>query len=54
TVREGTITITLIDNRTDKTVWQGWTTSELSSSRISSNEIDRSVKTIFRKFDTGK
>ncbi|HNP00534.1 MAG TPA: DUF4136 domain-containing protein, partial [Ferruginibacter sp.] len=29
TVREGTITITLIDNRTDKTVWQGWTTSEL-------------------------
>ena len=54
TVREGTITITLIDNSTDKTVWQGWTTSELSSSRISSNEIDRSVKTIFRKFDTGK
>jgi len=54
TVREGTITITLIDNKTDKTVWQGWTTSELNNNRITSNEIDRNVRTIFRKFDTGK
>lgn len=54
TVKEGTITVTLIDNKTDKTVWQGWTTSELNSNRITSDEIDRNVKTIFRKFDTGK
>ena len=54
TVKEGTITITMIDNRTDKTVWQGWTTNELNNSRITSNEIDQNVKSIFRKFDAGK
>jgi hypothetical protein len=54
TVKEATVTITLVDNKTDKTVWQGWTTSELNGGRITGNEIDRNVKTIFRKFDTGK
>lgn len=54
TVKEGTITITLIDNRTDKTVWQGWTTDELYGSRITGKEIDQNVKSIFRKFDSGK
>ena len=54
TVKEGTITITMIDNSTDKTVWQGWTTNELNNSRITSNEIDQNVKSIFRKFDAGK
>ena len=54
TVKEGTVTITMIDNRTDKAVWQGWTTSELNNSKITGREIDQSVKTIFRKFDAGK
>ena len=54
TVKEGTVTITIIDNRTDKTVWQGWRTSELNSSKITGREIDQSVKTIFKKFDAGK
>lgn len=54
TVKEGTVTITMIDSRTDKTVWQGWTTSELNGRNITSREIDRNVKTIFKKFDAGK
>lgn len=54
TVKEGTVTITMIDNKTDKAVWQGWTTTEIESRRMSGKEIDRSVKTIFRKFDAGK
>ncbi len=54
TVKEGTVTITMIDSRTDKTVWQGWTTSELNPGNITSREIDRNVKTIFKKFDAGK
>lgn len=54
TVKEGTITITMIDNRTDKTVWQGWTTDELYGSRITGKEIDQNVKAIFKKFDPGK
>ena len=54
TVKEGTVTITMIDSRTDKAVWQGWTTSELDGRNISSREINRNVKTIFKKFDGGK
>jgi hypothetical protein len=54
TVKEGTVTITMIDSNTDKTVWQGWTTSELNSGNITGREIDKNVKTIFKKFDAGK
>ena len=54
TVREGTVTITMIDSRTDKTVWQGWTTSEVNGRNITGKEIDKNVKTIFKKFDAGK
>jgi len=54
TVKEGTVTITMIDNKTDKAVWQGWTTSEIDSRKMTGKEIDQSVKTIFKKFDAGK
>jgi hypothetical protein len=50
-LREGTITISLIDARTNKTVWQGWTTDEVNSRNLTSKEIQASVKNIFRKFD---
>ena len=54
TVKEGTVTVTMIDNKTDKAVWQGWTTNEIDSRKMTGKEIDQSVKTIFRKFDSGK
>ena len=50
-VKEGTVTITMIDPKTDKTVWQGWSTNELNSSRISSKDVQKNVKSIFKKFD---
>jgi len=53
-VREGTVTITMIDTKTDKTVWQGWTTDEVNSNRLTRKEIDNSVRAIFRKFDIAK
>lgn len=53
-VKEGTITITIIDAKTDKTVWQGWTTDEVNSKNLTSKEIQNSVKSIFRKFDIAK
>jgi Domain of unknown function (DUF4136) len=52
--REGTVTITMIDAKTEKTVWQGWTTDEVNSRNMSSKEIQNSVKAIFRKFDIAK
>lgn len=53
-VKEGTVTISLIDSRTEKTVWQGWTTDEISSRNITKKEIQNSVRSIFKKFDLVK
>ncbi len=53
-VREGTVTITMIDARTDKTVWQGWSTDEVNSRNLTSKEIQYAVRSIFRKFDIAK
>ena len=53
-IKEGTVTISMIDTRTDKTVWQGWTTDEVNSKNLTSKEIQNSVKSIFRKFDVAK
>lgn len=50
-VRQGTITISMVDAKTNKTVWQGWTTDEVNSRNLTSKEIATSVKSIFRKFD---
>ncbi|MBC7949163.1 MAG: DUF4136 domain-containing protein [Chitinophagaceae bacterium] len=52
--REGTVTISMIDARSEKTVWQGWTTEEVSGKNLSSKEIQNSVRAIFRKFDVAK
>ena len=53
-VKEGTITISLIDAKTEKTIWQGWTTDEVGGRNLTSKEIQASIKSIFRKFDVAK
>ncbi|MEP6748761.1 MAG: DUF4136 domain-containing protein [Bacteroidota bacterium] len=53
-VREGTLTLTMTDANTDKTIWQAWTTGEVNSRRLSHKEIQGIVKSIFRKFDIAK
>lgn len=53
-IREGTVTITVTDAKTDKVVWQGWTTDEVNSRNLSSKEINTAVKSIFRKLDLAK
>ncbi|MDP4264415.1 MAG: DUF4136 domain-containing protein [Bacteroidota bacterium] len=52
--REGTVTITMIDAKTDRAVWQGWTTDEVNSKNLTNKEIQNSVRAIFRKFDIAK
>ena len=52
--REGTLTITMVDAKTDKVVWQGWSTDEVSNKNLTGKEIRESVKSIFRKFDVAK
>lgn len=48
-VKEGTVTITVIDAKTDKNIWQGWTTERLGQSRITDSDIKRSVRNIFKE-----
>lgn len=50
-VRESTITITMIDAKTDKMVWQGWTTGQINSRNMTSKEIQKAVAGIFKKSD---
>ena len=52
--REGTVTISMIDAKTEKTVWQGWATDEVANRHMTSKEIQNGVKSIFRKFDIAK
>jgi hypothetical protein len=49
-VREATLTLSMMDARTDKKIWQGWTTQEVNSRLMSKNEIRSGVKSIFKKF----
>ncbi len=53
-VKEGTVTISVIDAKTEKTVWQGWTTDEVNSQNLTGKEVQNAVKSIFRKFDIAK
>jgi hypothetical protein len=50
-VKEGTITISIMDARTDKNIWQGWTSEIMNYNRLTDDEISRSVRNIFNKFD---
>lgn len=49
-VKEGTITITMIDAETDKAVWQAWTTEQLGNNKFTDTEARRSVRNIFKEF----
>ncbi|MER3464675.1 MAG: DUF4136 domain-containing protein [Chitinophagaceae bacterium] len=53
-VREATVTISMLDAKTDKMIWQGWTTDEVNSKNLTSKEIQSTIKSIFRKFDVAK
>ena len=43
-VREGTITISVIEAKTEKTIWQGWTTDQVNSRNLTSKEIQNFLK----------
>ena len=48
-VREGTITITMVDAQTDKKIWQGWTTERLANSGLTDIDAKKSVRNIFKQ-----
>ena len=53
-IKEGTVTVTMIDAKTDKTVWQGWTTGEVNGKNLTNKEIQKAVASIFKKAELAK
>ena len=49
--KEGTITLHMIDRKSDKLIWQGWSSDAVNSHNLTSKEVNSSVKAILRKFD---
>lgn len=52
--KSGTITINIVDNDSKKLVWQGWAETEVTKRRIEKQDMDKIVKSIFRKLDVAK
>lgn len=52
--KSGTITINIVDNDSKKLVWQGWAETEVTKRRIANEDMNRIVKSIFRKLDVAK
>ncbi len=50
-VKESTLTLTMTDADTDKTIWQGWTTTEMNGRHLSDRAIASNVKAILKKLD---
>jgi len=48
--KSGTITLNVVDNDSNKLVWQGWAETEVANSRMDNDTIDKIVKSIFKKF----
>lgn len=49
TYREGTLTLTVMNAKNEKTIWQGWTSSEISGKRMTDKDIENNVKAIVKK-----
>jgi len=47
-VKEATVTITMMDAKADKKIWQGWTTERLSGA-LSDLDVKKSVRNIFKE-----
>ena len=49
--KEGTITITVTDARSEKTLMQGWASDEVEGRKLSSQQADKIVKSIIKKWN---
>ncbi|MCX6264943.1 MAG: DUF4136 domain-containing protein [Bacteroidetes bacterium] len=45
-VKEGTLTLTMMNPGSDKVIWQGWTTSQIYGRKMSDEKIERDVQAI--------
>lgn len=48
-VKEGTLTLSLFDARTEKMIWQGWTTTPLNRQKMSESQLTNATIRILKK-----
>ena len=53
-VKEGTLTVNMVDAKTNKLIWQGWAKGDITNRSVTSKEAEADVKSIFRKLDLPK
>ena len=49
--KSGTITLNVVDARSNNLVWQGWAETEITSKRLQQDDMKKVVKAIFKKFN---
>ena len=49
--KEATLTLTMMDARTDEALWQGWSTERLSHTSLSEEAIEKTVNKILDKLE---
>ena len=52
--KSGTITINIVDTRNNKLIWQGWAETDVTNRKIQKDDMNKIVKSIFKKFDVAK
>lgn len=50
-IKQGTVSITMNDANTDKTLWQAWTTENMKDNKLTGTEVNKAVRNIFKKFN---
>ena len=48
--KSGTITLNVVDTKSNSLVWQGWAETEITSKRLQQDDMKKVVKAIFKKF----
>ena len=53
--KSGTITVNIVDNRSDRLIWQGWAETDVTrKNEISRDDMEKIVKSILKKLDDAK
>ena len=47
--KEGTLTVNMVDAKSNKLIWQGWATGDVTKKNVTSKEAQADVKSIFKK-----
>ena len=52
--KQGTLTVNMVDAKTNKLIWQGSAKADVSSKTVTTQEMQNDVTSIFKKFDLPK